>query len=130
MSDKTPTKIKAKDIPVIRNELLIKQNYKCLLCNELIRSDETAVLDHSHQSGLVRAVLHRGCNALEGIITNALPRNLISDSRLENILQNFIEYRQIETEYIHPTHLTPIERKERAKIKAKKRRDGTKTNPK
>ena len=104
-------KLKAKEIAEYRNKLLVEQNGLCALCNMPIEPGK-AVLDHCHKTGQVRAVLHRGCNALEGIITNNAARNLITSDRLKNICENLIEYQKTLQEVLHSTHRTPEEKKE------------------
>ena len=114
------TRLKTTEIKDYREELLKKQNGLCGLCGEKITDD--AVLDHNHETGHIRSVLHRGCNALEGIITNNLARNRIGKSRLEAIFSNYFNYIQKQQIHLHPTHRTPEEKAERAKKRAKARR--------
>jgi hypothetical protein len=57
-----------------------------------------------------------------GALENNQKRNLISPSRLSNILANFETYVKILQPLTHPTHLTPEERIMRNKKRAKKRR--------
>ena len=57
----------------IRDRLYQKQGGCCGLCHRHIEPQD-AVLDHDHSTGRVRAVLHRGCNSLEGKMTNAIKR--------------------------------------------------------
>ena len=57
----------------IRDRLYQKQGGCCGLCHRHIEPKD-AVLDHDHSTGKVRAVLHRGCNSLEGKMTNAIKR--------------------------------------------------------
>jgi len=113
--------IKTRDIAQVRSDLLIQQCGLCGLCGEVIEPGK-AVLDHDHKSGLIRGVLHRGCNALEGNITNALPRNLITPERLRAIFANWERYHQQQKDLLHPTHRTQEERKARAKKRAKARK--------
>lgn len=92
-----------KDIALFRQQTLQLQNNCCALCLEPIIDD--AVLDHCHQTGLVRQVLHRGCNALLGKIENNLKRNRITNDRLAHIAQNLTDYILTEhTDIIHPRH--------------------------
>jgi hypothetical protein len=114
-------KIKVKDIKPLRQQFLEEQLGLCALCREPIDATEE-VLDHCHRTGYIRAVLHRGCNAYIGAMENNLARNRITSTRLSNILANFERYRLLTKPIIHPTHLTPEERKVRAKKRAKKRR--------
>lgn len=98
-----PKKLKASEIKLFREQLLTQQQGLCALCGEQIEEGK-AVLDHDHKSGYIRGVLHRGCNALEGQITNSLPRNLITPSRLTAIFSNWEQYHQRHTSVLHPKH--------------------------
>ena len=112
------TRLKTKDIATTRESLLLQQNNKCALCGKDI---DDAVLDHNHKTGVIRAVLHRGCNALEGIITNRAAMSGITDmpSYLRG-LADYLDLHQVDqTGLLHPTHKTAEEKKERAKKKAK-----------
>ena len=118
-------RIKPKEIKALRASILAEQNGLCAICQEQIDPLE-AVLDHCHKTGYIRAVLHRGCNAYIGHMENNMARNLITPNRLAKILANFIHYINTHRLIIHPTHLTPEERKERAKRRAKLKRKKSK----
>lgn len=115
-------RIKPKDIKPLRDQWLKDQSHLCLLCQELIKPGEE-VLDHDHKSGYLRGVLHRGCNAYIGALENNQKRNRITESRLKMILKNFESYIQAHKPQIHPSHRTPEEKKQRAQVRAKKRRE-------
>ena len=115
------TKAKPKDIKPLRDLYLEEQGGLCALCREPIAAGEE-VLDHCHKTGYLRAVLHRGCNAYIGAMENNLARNRITATRLANILANFESYKHLTKPILHPTHLTPDERKLRAKKRAKAKR--------
>ena len=95
--------IRTKDIAQVRADLLTQQGGLCALCGEVIEPGK-AVLDHDHRSGQIRGVLHRGCNALEGQIVNALPRNLITPARLAEIFSRWAQYHQDLKPMLHPRH--------------------------
>lgn len=115
-------KLKTKEVKEYRIAQLAHQDYKCALCDEQL-AEEEAVLDHDHKSGLVRKVLHRGCNSLLGKIENSLPRSRVDIRRLKGIAHNLIGYlTKQHTQVVHPTHRTVEERKQRAKVKARQRR--------
>lgn len=111
-------RLKQSEIATARQALLKQQNNRCALCDQVIAEGE-AVLDHCHKTGQIRGVLHRGCNAFEGTLVNALPRNLISAERLAKIINNLITYQQQLKPLLHPTHRTAEEKKQRAKKRAK-----------
>lgn len=112
-------KLKYNEIKPFREQLLVRQDNRCSLCQELIVDD--AVLDHCHKTGKIRSVLHRGCNALLGKIENNMPRNRITMRRLEMISQNLVKY--LEQEYadiVHPTYKTKEPKMGRGRGKGKK----------
>lgn len=96
-------KLKYTQIKTHREQQLLAQGNCCALCGEEIIDD--AVLDHDHKTGLVRQVLHRGCNMYIGKMENNMARNKITRERLINLLGNFVNYIETQhTDLIHPTH--------------------------
>lgn len=96
-------RLKYTEVQEYRQTQLAEQNYCCALCGELIDGD--AVLDHDHKTGLIRRVLHRGCNALLGKIENNMARNKMTKTRLATWAINLIAYINTEhTDRIHPKH--------------------------
>lgn len=103
-------KLKFTQIKEHRERELQAQNNLCALCGDPITDD--AVLDHDHKTGLLRQVLHRGCNSMLGKIENNMPRSKITLDRLEVFAGRLIEY--IKTQHtlcLHPTYKTPEEKK-------------------
>jgi hypothetical protein len=98
-------KLKTTEIKAFRESLWSKQLECCALCGEHIEITE-AVLDHDHRSGLIRGVLHRGCNSLLGKIENAMPRSRVDLGRLSQISDNLIRYLTADpiTDLLHPTY--------------------------
>jgi hypothetical protein len=118
--------LKTKDIKQYRQQQLLEQNNCCALCGEHILDD--AVLDHDHKSGLVRKVLHRGCNALLGHIENNMPRNRVTVSRLSMITERLIEYITSQhTTILHSTYKTVEQRQLLQKKRAQRRRHAKST---
>lgn len=104
-------KLKHSEIKPYREQILEEQNHMCGLCGEYVEDSE-AVLDHNHSNGLIRKVLHRGCNALLGKIENNMKRNRVDIMRLELICSNLASYIGSDwTALIHPTHKTEEEKK-------------------
>jgi hypothetical protein len=113
-------RLKTTEVKPYREEHLRDQDYCCALCGELIFDD--AVLDHDHRSGYIRGVLHRGCNALLGKIENSMAMNRITPARLTAILTNYNTYVSQHHAVLHPSYKTAEERKQRAKVRAQRRR--------
>lgn len=112
---------KTKDIKPLREQFLQEQQGLCALCQEPVL-DGQAVLDHCHKTGLLRSVLHRGCNAYIGHMENNLARNAITPSRLVMILTNFFTYQTLTKPILHPSYRTPEEKAIRSKKRAKRAR--------
>ena len=96
-------KLKYKEVKPLREKLLQEQVGCCALCSQPVIDD--AVLDHDHKTGLIRGVLHRGCNALLGKVENNMPRNRVNIERLSKIAENLIKYLVADpkSEFLHPT---------------------------
>ena len=112
-------KLKYTEVKTYRTQQIQEQNNCCALCGEEIIDD--AVLDHDHKTGLIRQVLHRGCNAMLGKIENNMARNRMTQQRLAKWAVNIVQYiSKTHCDLIHPTHLTKEERKMKAYKKKKK----------
>ena len=128
-------KIKQKDIPRIRRMLIANQHGVCPICEKdltMVKSINV-VVDHDHDTGAVRAAMHRGCNRAEGIVLNALTRWGKAKSKVSVIhtlerLLSFWKYHAINrTGLIYYSHKTTTEKrvatnKKRRLAAAKKRR--------
>lgn len=125
--ESSSAKLKGKDVKGTRLTLLEKQGFVCAICN-LECTEDQAVLDHNHKEGYIRAVLHRGCNAVEGKIVNAMRRYAIKDPTA--FLLGLVEYHRThssnQTNLIHPTFKTPEQRLAATKARAKKKREALK----
>jgi len=110
-------RLKTTQVRKLRQELLERQNHICPLCGTEILPEEAA-MDHDHDHGNVRQVLHRSCNQAEGRIKSWINRSRFSGDH-KVFLENLLNY--LETDYStnpeHPTHLTKKVKKFKAKNK-------------
>lgn len=119
-------RLKSTQVKQHRDELLLAQGGRCLLCQERIEGDDVPVLDHDHNTGHVRGVLHRGCNAMLGHIENNRARNYLKGGRLFRMLRGIEAY--ILRDYaslgtpLHHTFKTEDEKRERRNKLARARR--------
>lgn len=110
--------IKNKDIPNIRHKILEKQDGLCKLCKEPINETTGYSLDHQHMTkketigedgaGLVRGVLCRACNVMEGKIWNSMRRYIQPENVQDRIewLESLLEYyKEDNYNVIHPSEL-------------------------
>ncbi len=107
---------------------LAQQDGKCPLCGNNIDASipREAVVDHDHETGEIRGVLHRSCNAAEGKVANAAGRwgaKSMSYDAIVPWLKNLLEYlEQPGTGLMYPTHKTPEEARLARNAKARKAR--------
>jgi hypothetical protein len=82
-------------------------------CPLTLRKTSDWVVDHSHQSGMVRGVVSRVGNALLGKIENfAYRRCQISQSHLPAVLRGIADYlEQEQLDVLHPVGLTQLTKK-------------------
>jgi len=87
------------------------------LCNE--DGKDESVLDHDHDTGRIRAVLHRSCNSAEGRILNFADKRCRSEDP-KSFLVNMVKYWEADYSHhpFHPDH-TIEEEDERLKLKRK-----------
>ncbi len=107
-----------------RDYLWGKQKGLCALCGTYIsreneKGNDEAVLDHDHETGHIRSVLHRSCNASEGSILQFADKRCRSeDPKL--FLITMVKYWEADYSHLpfHPGHKLP-EEDERLKLKRK-----------
>lgn len=119
-------------------QLITKQNGLCAICHKPIdmtvkgnKSDY--VVDHCHETGEVRSVLHRSCNAAEGKVVRAAgawgAKSMAYNDVipwLTNLLTYLNNHRENGTGLMYPDHKTPeqaanLTRKRRNEAAAKRR---------
>lgn len=104
------------------------QGGTCPLCKmpiDLTKKGE-GVIDHDHDTGEIRGVLHRSCNSAEGKISNAAARWGAKSSAYADIityLQSVVAYlQQPGAGIIYPMHKTADEKKDARNAKAREQR--------
>ena len=90
--------MKHREIADLRAKLLFEQDYICPLCECEIEAKQ-ATLDHCHDTGVIRMVLHRNCNGMEGRLNHWAKR---SKADKKTFMKNVLDYWDIE--FDNPTH--------------------------
>jgi len=110
------------------HKMLLEQGGLCPLCGKAIDLGikGEGVIDHDHDTGRIRGLLHRSCNAAEGKISNAAARWGAKCSSYEAIipyLENLVAYlKKPARNVIYAMHKSPDEKKDDRNRKAREQR--------
>ena len=83
------------------------------------------MLDHDHDTGVIRGALHNSCNGTEGKVKKLAQRGHKGVPPLEYVvgLGKYLEHHKTpRVPYLHPTHLTEDEKREQRNKKAREAR--------
>lgn len=109
--------------------LKTKQGGNCAVCGNPISLQKMGgssdyVVDHCHETGEIRGVLHRSCNAALGKLDNAVGRWGCKSMKYEDIipyLKKVVAYydncKLQPTGLMYPDHKTDEEKAEKARVK-------------
>lgn len=101
-------------------QLKIEQGGLCALCGKPVdlTQPKEGVVDHDHDTGEIRGVLHRSCNSGEGKVANAAGSWIAKDMSYPAIItaleQLLAYYRRPGTGLIYPTHVDAATAKRKA----------------
>lgn len=129
MSPVVRRRLKAAELPIVKADILAKQQYVCCLCPETL-TVATGCQDHDHRTGLLRGVLCRNCNGIEGKIfnlANRAKRTLTTKDFLGAIILYWIKHEADNTGLYHPLHKTVDEKRLRTNKRARDKRAKMKT---
>ncbi len=114
--------IKRTQMKEIRLELLEKQNWKCLICKCELKEDKNSHTDHQHFGDkLIRGILCRRCNTLEGKLWNNYNRMTKREQKSWEDYYSFLlglvkYYKKKPTRYVFPE----VKKKRKRKPKVNK----------
>lgn len=120
-------RIKRKELDNIKTVLLEEQGYRCPICGMFLMDYpmRDICVDHDHTTGVIRAALCRNCNRSEGKIKTLATCSKRNRSILEWLksLVAYWEHHLIpRTSWIHYTHKTEEEKKEKRRAYAREYR--------
>lgn len=90
-----------------------RQDGKCAICKTSLKLTD-ACLDHDHATGIVRGVLCRNCNGIEGRIKNLVTRarrQLLHKDWLGNLLLYWIHHESDRTGLVYHLHRNEDEKR-------------------
>lgn len=115
-------RIGVSEVPVVRERIKKSQGDKCAICGQPFTKRDIPVLDHDHDTGIIRGVLHASCNGAEGKIKIKAMRGHAGVSAylyLIGLGKYLARHEMNRTHLIHPTHLTEAEKREKRNKKAR-----------
>jgi hypothetical protein len=116
---------------MVKRALLERQGFTCALCPEPV-TIASGCLDHDHKTGLVRGVLCRNCNGIEGKVfnlANRAKRTMAPKDWLGKLILYWIKHETDQTGLYHPMHKTDDQKRDKRNKKARERRAQAKLSP-
>ena len=120
----TARRLKTTEVAEVRKQLYIQQQGVCPLCDTKMNFKDTC-LDHDHTTGLIRAVLCRNCNGIEGRIKNLVRRarrGMPYGHYLGKVILYWQKHDNATHRIYHPSHKTEDEKRIALNRKARERR--------
>lgn len=115
-----------------QRHLKIVQDGNCALCGKFVdlTIEREGVVDHNHETGEIRGVLHRSCNSGEGKVANAVGSWIAKSMKYSAIIpalkQLLAYYERTGTGMMYPTHVdaatSALKAKNKRNLVAKERR--------
>lgn len=132
LDTKVVKKLKAREKDDVKKAYLVRQGFVCPLCGGSLRGLSLAklALDHCHDSGYTRGVLHMGCNRVDGIVKKAVLQWGRTSGRVETVkyIRNLADYLEESikspSRLVYPTHRTKeeeLELKRKRMVAARKK---------
>lgn len=121
-------KLARSQMTAYKHKLHKEQNGTCPLCQTQIDLSikGEGVIDHDHDTGQIRGLLHRSCNAAEGKVANGAGRWGCKSMRYCDIvpyLERLVAYLKKEPkDVLYPMHKTAEEVADLRKLRAKNQR--------
>ena len=124
-------RLKQSEVPLAKVLISKKQGGRCALCDEPLAliTAQNRCLDHDHKTGVIRGVLCRNCNGIEGKIFNLINRAKRKKTVLQwakKLIAYWILHSKPQTSRLHPTHRTPDEKRIKRNTQARKKRAAAK----
>lgn len=114
--------IAANQLESVRKQLVAKQGNVCAVCGLRFTKADGPVVDHDHDTGVIRGAIHRSCNMAEGKVKVKACRGhkgLKPYAFLIGLGKYLDKHTTAQTQLIHPSHLTEAQKREKRNAKAR-----------
>lgn len=98
----------------VRDQMVLKQGRKCAICGFPFTSRDGPCVDHDHDTGFIRAAIHRSCNQAEGRVKTKAMLGHTGVPAYDYIIRlgKYLELHQTPRyPLIHPLHKTEEEKR-------------------
>ena len=116
-------RLTTKEIPLVKQRILeLRQSFGCAICG-IGLTVSTGCLDHDHSTGIIRGVLCRNCNGIEGKIKNLVTRGrrgMPHKDYLGKMILYWINHETDKTGLLHPVHLDEEQKRVKRNTRARK----------
>lgn len=122
-------RIDKSEVQGIRNRLKAKQGNVCAICKKAFTKADYPVLDHDHDTGFIRGVLHNSCNQAEGKVKSRahMSHKGVSSAEYVIALGEYLKLHSTpQTKVYHHEHLTDDEKRLARNAKARRKRASAK----
>ena len=113
------------EVRAITEQLRKAQGNVCALCGKPFTKKDYPCLDHDHETGFIRGVLHNTCNGIEGKLKIVARRGHTGVSAYDYLIglgKYLAKHSTPQTKLIHPTHMTEAAKRELRNRKAREAR--------
>ncbi len=120
-----PRQLKPSELKSVCQQILAKQGNVCAICGKPMTARDYAVLDHDHDTGLIRGVLHNSCNGIEGRAKALAHRSHAGVKSADYLigLGKYLEHHsKPRIQALHPSHKTERQKKDIRNARARKAR--------
>ena len=117
--------LKNNEIAAVRQQLLKRQGGRCAVCGHVIAGRDKSVLDHDHDTGFIRGVLHSSCNGIEGRMKSLAHRShkgVLSADYIIGLGKYLEHHKKPRIGAFHPSYKTEQQKKDARNAKARKAR--------
>lgn len=102
-----------RQVKLITKTLVEKQKGICDICGYTFNDRDGIVLDHCHETGLIRGAIHRSCNGAEGKIrikANWCHKRINKTDFIIALGKYLEKYKENPRNFLHPNHLNKEEK--------------------
>jgi len=114
--------LKSNQVASVLDQLVKRQGNKCAICGKPFTKVDKPVLDHCHYTGFIREAVHNSCNGAEGRVKTKAQlghKGVHAYDYLIGLGEYLSKHSKPQINLIHPTHMTPEQKRIQRNAKAR-----------